>query len=471
MELKSKKVAVLGLSEDGISIIRGLVKRGALVSGFGTSGNEEQINKIEKSLKNIPVKLHWKSLPDDGLLNFDFIVFSTQSGKYRIPREVAKKQGVKVLSDLDLATSFMKGPLIAVTGTNGKTSTVAILREMLKKQGFNVAVTGGDFENWGERISDKKKYDFYILELSSRRLENSTQFHPHIAVLLNIFPAHSARHRGGLPAYLKAKAKVFLEQTSEDYLIHEASAVNVRELIRQSQAKARRVMFSLENPIKGPGVYKDKGQLVWTDLSDKKEVYPLAKIKNKTPTFLLNLMAALAAAKICKVQSQNIQAVIDQYPGLPFRLEKIRNIGKLTFVDDSRATNAAATIWAISSFNRPVILIMGGALEPRVSYEGLVRMLRGRVKLVILIGSQRQALSDLLGNQVNTILANDLKGAVEMAYREAEGKEAVLFSPACPPDLFTQEDGTARGESFKKFVAELPDIPKVIPPKSPFVRI
>lgn len=470
MKLQNKKIAVLGMGKDGLSLVLALAKKGADVTGFGSPGNENQKQEAEKTLKGLPGKMLWGDVPQEGLLDFDLIVYSTQSGHLNRARNFAKLKGVPVLSDLDLVSQCISGPVIGVTGTNGKTTTMSILREIFKAGGLQVSCTGGEFDEWGKRISDPKKYDYHLFELSSIRLENSENFSPYIAVLLNIFPAHGGRHRDGIVGYIEAKAKVFSRQGSEDFLVHEASAVNIRELIRSKKPKSRQVMFSLENPVEAPGVFLDKDQLVWLGLDGSRETFALARASQKHSAYLLNFMAALAVARLCGVESAVIQSVLESFKNLPYRLEKIRIAGGVNFINDARSTNLGATLWAISSFQRPIWLIMGGAMLPDTDFDLLRRMAKNRVKGILIVGTDKELLAEKLKGATPVVPVEDLKEAIELAYKKAEEKDVILFSPACPPDIYTQGEGTDRGETFKEIVLKLPDIPRKIP-KTTFTRI
>jgi UDP-N-acetylmuramoylalanine--D-glutamate ligase len=468
MELKGKKVAVLGLLNDGLDMIKALVKSGSIVTGFGT-GTELEQKQVERQLKNNPCTLIWDEIPE--LDSFDLVVVTPGSGKYKEAYEQARSKGISVLSDLDLALKFMKGAIIGVTGTNGKSTTVTIIEQMLKAGGYKVAVCGGDFSKWGGPLSDRRSYDYHILELTSRRLELSSTFHPHIAVLLNLFPTHFDRHPGGYPAYIDAKAKIFELQTEKDFLVHDADAGNVRELIRKKSAKSTSVMFSFWGAVTPPSVYREKEGLIWEGPHQENEVISLRKMKNRTPTHLINVMAALAVACLCKVKIPAIQKVIDSFSGLPSRIERIRKIDGVTFVDDSVASNVGATSWALNSFTRPIIWIAGGSFTEDAALENLASVARGKVKLIIVLGAQKREFSKIWAPIAPIIEAEDLQEAVKIANQNAEQKDYVLFSPACPPDFVTQKPGKVRGQDFKTIVKNLPEVARVVRPKAGFTRI
>lgn len=467
---EGKKVAVLGLGDEGLSLVKKLHQLGAQVEGFGT-GDANYISAVESKIAPVTLPLHWDEIADDGLKGFDAIIRTTRSGKFHAAADFAKQSGIPVFHEIDFVLQFLKAPIVAVTGTNGKTTTLSILAEIFKRQGFRFTLTGGDFEPWADRIEDAGNYDYHLLELSSQRLENSSRLHPYISVLLNIFPAHPERHAKGIPGYLAAKAKIFQQQDEQDYLVHEASARNVRELIRRTHAKPRRVMFSLEHKLEGAGIHRDEKDLVWVGPDGAETRFSLKRAKNLAPTYLLNEMAAIAVSCLCGVKKEAIQGAIDHFGGIPHRLERVREVGEVLFVDDSRATNEGATLWAISSFHRPIILLAGGGVHPKSGFENLKGYARSRVKQIILVGAQSGAMAEELAGETPIRQVEDIPAAVKLADQLAEADDVVLFSPACPPDLYTQGAGVERGELFQKIVRELPDKPRRVKTRPTFTRI
>jgi len=469
MELKGKKVAVLGLGVDGQSILKGLTKLGALPEGF-TWESSEPFQKIQDKFAKMKIPLHGGGGNRGALTSFDAIVQTPGSKIYEEEIESVKDKGIPVLSDLDLVVPFLNGGVIGVTGTNGKTTTVSMIETMLKKQGYRVLVVGGDFDRWDPLFSGSR-FDYYLFELSSRRLENSKHFHANIAVLLNIFPAHEERHPGGLPAYIAAKAKIFANQGKEDFLVHEGGAPNIRELLRRDKPESKRVMFALESQVSPPGIHKMKNQLLWEFPGKPEEKYSLAKVKSNAPTFILNLMAAIAVARLCKVEPKKIQEAIHEIEPLHSRLQRVRTIGNVKYYDDSRATNIGATVWALSSFSHPLIWIAGGIVLDKENLKRLMSTIKGRVKSLIVVGSDKAKYAEVFGKTIPTFLVEDLKEAVRQASQLAEKRDVVIFSPAAPPDPFTQGPGLDRGKIFQKLVMALKDTPKEFVTKPSFTRI
>lgn len=460
MELNGKKIAVLGLSSTGLHWVKVLAAKGAQVVGFGFL-SEGKVAEKRPEFKGVPVRFVLQEIAEDGLRDFDLILLTTDySPNLREAAEWAQGHGISVYNDLDFIQEWMKGKVIGVTGTCGKTSTVDLLEKMLQAQGYKVLTLGGRRIEWGQLILKPAKYDYYLLEVGSHRLKASRHFHPHIAVLLNVFPAHGDRHGGGLLEYAETKARIFANQTEGDYLVHEAGARNVQELIRRQGSKAQKVRFALESEVRPPGAYHHQGKIYWQDSKGTKEEYSLKGRVRKFPTRVLNALAALCVAKLCGVSQANLQKTLDDYQSLAGRLKTVRELDGVTFFDDSRSNNIGATSWALYSFARPLVWIAGGRPEYGSGLNNLKTYLKGRVKLGILFGTHREKIAKLLGEIVPFHKVETLKQAVELAKELAEEGDVVLFSPACPPDEQSGELGNSRREDFVEIVKKLPSTPK-----------
>lgn len=460
MELNGKKIAILGLGAVGLHWVKVLAAKGAQVVGFGFL-SEGKVAEKRPEFKGIPVRFVLKEIPEDGLKGFDLVLMTSDySPSLRAAAEWARENGIAVKNDLDFLQDYMKGKVIGVTGTCGKTSTVDLLEKMLLAQGYKVLTLGGRRFEWGQLILKPAKYDYYLLEIGSHRLKATRTFHPHIAVLLNVFPAHGERHGGSLLNYAETKAKIFANLTEQDFLVHEASAPNIQELIRRQGSQAQKVRFALESEVRPPGAYHHQGKIYWQDSKGTQEEYSLKGRVRKFPTRVLNALAAITVAKLCGVKQQTIQQVLDEYKSLEGRLKTVREVDDITFFDDSYSSNIGATSWALYSFARPVIWIAGGRPEYGSGLNNLKTYLKGRVKLGILFGTHREKVAKLLGEIVPFHKVETLKQAVELAKELAEEGDVVLFSPACPPDEQSGELGDSRREDFIEIVKKLPSTPK-----------
>lgn len=454
MELKGRKVAVLGLGSDGIAMIHVLSQEGALVTAYGVR-NEVEAKAMQARIGDFLVEWIWQDVSERHLLRHDLVVDTPGATTYKAAIDSAARNGITVMSDFDLAREYLKDPIIAVTGTCGKSTTISLIQLMMKNHGFKTRTYGGDFLRWAEAIGNHESCDFNLLELSSRRLEVSRPFQPHIAVLLNLHAAHPDRHRGGPAAYADAKSKIFTAQTEQDYLVYDVSSPALQELIRAKAPKSIPVKFSLNHPVLPPGIYRKERELIWLNPSGQNTLYSLSKVENRNLPLLMDMMAATAVANLCGVSPDAIQSAIEDFKALPSRMERIANVGGIVFVDDSTAANPAAAVWGLSSLSGQLIWITGGNPTGHSAQTGFPSFLKGRIKLIIVCGSQSKALARIWADAGSILEASRLADAVALAYDKASPGEVVIYSPGFPPDYYSEAAGRGRGDEFKRLVAML----------------
>lgn len=466
ISLKDKKIAVLGAGADGLVMAQALFQRGAKVTLWGVEHSGRR-KGIEQAFQNSDVILHLDSTSEIDFENFDYVVETPGSGQFK--NFLAKQNQEKIFSDLDFICQWIQAPIIAVTGTNGKSSTLAFIAHMLQKQGYKLGMYGGEYRYWGELLLEEEKKDYYLFELSSKRLEMSSRFHPQIALLLNIFPAHLNRHEGGLESYIHAKAKIFQHQNKKDYLIYNGDASNVSHLLQQKSASSKLCPFSLETEITGPCVFLKDHEMQWQGFAGELEKYKLPSFR-VSPVHLLNLMAALWVAKLCQVKPEYIQEVVSEASSIPHRMQVVRVIGKVPFIDDSKASNIAATAWALSSYQTPIFWIVGEDLAESQEVENLLTLIKGQIKTVIIFGKQANRLENKLKHQLPVVTLANLKEAVEWANHKAEVGDVVIYSPAISLKTASLKGDEAQGEDFQKWVLLLPEFTRMTTAKSQPIR-
>jgi UDP-N-acetylmuramoylalanine--D-glutamate ligase len=456
MILTGRKIAVVGLGHDGIALVKALAAEGSIVSAYG-SGSDEQEKSIRVDLQSCPCQLIWQEVSQNSLLGYDYIINTPGGGLYRSAVQDAIERGAVVLSDLDLAWNFFDAPVIAVTGTSGKTTTISLLEKILKAQGYRCALYGGDFLRWANAIQDRNHYDYYLLELSSRRLEVSNIHHPWISILLNLYSAHSDRHPGSVMQYYEAKARIFAGQTETDYLIHEGTAMNLLELIRAKNPRPVRIPFVLHGSVSGQGVYRDQKKLIVIEADGTRKYFDSSEMTSLNPALLMDAMAAVAAANLCKVEPERIQVTLKEFVPLPCRMENIRTLNGVTYIDDSTAANWGAAVWALNGIAGPIVWIVSGTPYADRSALTIPSFLIERIKLMILAGSRCHQLLTLFQGIKNIQEAIDLCEAVIIAHENATNGDTVLFSPGFPPDLIMEGASRSRGQIFKEHVNNLPE--------------
>jgi len=443
MELREKRVLVIGMGRAGTAAAKLLEARGARVTITDKKGREElkeALRKIERRGMGIETGGHPLELLEDR----DLIVVSPGVSSNIPLLKRAKEKRIPILGELELASSFLKVPIVAVTGTNGKTTTTTLIGKILKKEGRRVAVAG----NIGHPLSScvGKDYELIVSEVSSFQLERIKAFHPFITVLLNIAPDHLDRYRD-LDEYIKAKKKIFVNQKKSDFAVLNRDDPHYRFF----SLEAKKIFFSREELKEG--VYLEE-EIIMANLSGRsQEIIHREEIGIKGPHNLENALAAIATCLILKVKVTSIRKVLKEFQGIPHRMEFVREIQGVRFINDSKATNVSSVMKSLASFNEPIILIAGGK-DKGLDYSSLRPLVEKKVKALILLGEAKEKIAQALSSGKRIKMAEDMKEAVNIAFGLAEEGEIVLLSPACSSyDMF--QDFQERGEAFKAVVRKL----------------
>ena len=444
MDLKGKKVLVVGMARTGIAAAKFLKGKGSLVTTTEVKPKEEMKEAVE-ALRGMNVSEEWGGHQTETFLKQDLIVVSPGVDLNIEPVQKAIQHGVRVISEIELACRFIHVPIIAVTGTNGKTTTTLLIGEMLREDGKKVGVGG----NVGEPLilfaDGKDQWEVLVVEISSFQLEAIEDFRPRISVLLNITEDHLDRYPS-YGDYIEAKVRIFANQNSGDLAILNRDDPIVMQF--GEKVKAKKVLFSLkEKP--GEGAFSN-GQTISLRLGKKGEEYSLAKTPLKGIHNVENMMASLTAARIFGCSKKSIQTVLDRFKGLEHRLEFVREIEGVRFYNDSKGTNVGSVVKSLLSFPEPVILIAGGK-DKNGDLSPLKELIQKRVKHLILIGEAKERMNRELGKLTDTVMAKTMEEAVLLAHQKAKAGEVVLLSPACSSfDMF--KDYKERGMVFKEAV-------------------
>ena len=447
MDLNRKKVLVVGLARTGIATARFLKAKGSLVTATEMKPEEEMKEALEE-LKGMDIGAEWGGHQTETFLKQDMIVVSPGVDLSIEPIQRAIQQGVRVISEIELAYHFIRVPIIAVTGTNGKTTTTLLIGEMLKEDGRKVGVGG----NVGEPLilfaDGEGRWEVLVVEISSFQLEAIEDFRPRISVLLNITEDHLDRY-SSYGDYIEAKVRIFANQNSGDVAVLNRDDPIVMQF--GERVMARRVLFSLKGKL-DEGAFSN-GQTISLRRGGREEKYSLAKTSLKGIHNVENIMAALTSARIFGCSKKAIQGVINRFEGLEHRLEFVREIGGVRFYNDSKGTNVGSVVKSLQSFSEPLILIAGGK-DKNGDLSPLEELIRKRVKHLILIGEAKERMNRELGGLTDTIMAKTVEEAVLLAHRKAKAGEVVLLSPACSSfDMF--KDYKERGRIFKEAVKHL----------------
>jgi len=452
LQLKGKKVLVVGLGKSGLAAALFLRHRGALVTVSDT-------RSAEALAKDIPALLEEGIMVETGghgLLTFrrqDLIVVSPGVPMNTPEIVQAKNFGLQVIGELELAARFLKGKMLAITGSNGKTTTTVLLGEILKKAGLTTLVGGNIGVPVVELIQDATDETWSVLEVSSFQLESTVEFHPKIAVILNITPDHLDRH-GSFENYALAKERIFAAQDKDDFLVLNADNSRSAEGALRSVAKA--YLFSVEHPVE-QGAWLEAGYLVFRSQKDAatEKIMPLSGIPLKGTHNVENVLAAVCAARLAGASAEAIADAVEHFHAVEHRLEHIATINGVEFYNDSKATNVDATAKAIAAFDSGIHLILGGK-DKNSDYTTLAPLLRERVRAVYTIGSAAAKIQAHLRGVLPILSCETLASAVAAAGSAARPGEVVLLAPACSSfDQF--ESYEHRGRVFKELVSERRD--------------
>jgi UDP-N-acetylmuramoylalanine--D-glutamate ligase len=449
MELKGKKVLVVGLGKSGLAAALFLRRRGAQVT-------VSDVRSAEALAKDIPALLDEGIMVETGghgLLTFrrqDLIVVSPGVPLDTPELAQVRSFGLPVIGELELAARFLKGRTVAITGSNGKTTTTALLGEILKGAGIPTLVGGNIGVPVVGLIDQSTDETWSVLEVSSFQLESTEQFHPSIAVILNITPDHLDRH-GSFENYARAKERIFAAQNDLDFVVLNADNARAAEAASRSAAKV--YWFSVEHPV-GQGAWLEEGYVVYRQSQDAatERVMPLSGIPLKGAHNVENVLAAVVAARLAGAPAEAIRGAIESFQAVEHRLEFVASINGVEFYNDSKATNVDATAKAVAAFQSGIHLILGGK-DKGSDYTQLAQLLRARVRAVYTIGSAAAKIESQLRGVVSIHSCETLVNAVSAAASAARPGDVVLLAPACSSfDQF--ENYEHRGRVFKELVGE-----------------
>jgi UDP-N-acetylmuramoylalanine--D-glutamate ligase len=446
--LAGRVVAVVGLARSGVAAARLIRRAGGRVLA-SDAGQGEALRATARALEQEGCRVWTGGHPDEAFEEVDLIVVSPGVPLTLPALSRARARAVPIIGELELGWRAMEADFIAITGTNGKTTTTALAGALLAAQGRPVLVGGNIGTPLADRAPDVPADGIVVAETSSFQLETTSLFRPRVAAVLNISPDHLDRH-GTFERYLEAKARIFVNQTAADWAVLNADDAGAAALA--GRVRGRTVWFSRRAEPR-PGVFVRDGWVV-ADLDGRPaRLAPLAEIRLRGEHNVENVLAAAACALWARVAPEAIRSGIAGFRGVPHRIEPVGAAGGVSYYNDSKGTNVASTIVALESFSEPVVLIAGGTGKGQ-DFAPLAEAARGRVRAVVLIGVDRDQLRrafDAAG--VPTRDAADMADAVRAARVEARPGDAVVLSPACASfDMFRNFEH--RGDVFRELVRE-----------------
>ena len=448
MEIKNKKITVIGAVRSGISAAKLVQKLGGIpfVSDMSDEVKlKDSINDLKKENIEFETGKH-----SDRVYDCELMIVSPG-----VPNDApilikARKFKIDLISEVEFAFRVCKGKIIAITGTNGKTTTTSLCGHVFNQSGFNTFVAGNIGLAFSEIALDVEENEFVALEVSSFQLDLIDQFKPSVAMILNITPDHLNRYENKVENYASSKQKIYENQDENDYLILNKDNGEVLKYLNDHKSKS--FYFSLNEEVDN-GCFKKEDKIYFRLNSREEFSCNVSDVKIKGDHNLANAMAVICAAKIYNLDNERIIKALQTFDGVEHRLELVREIDGVKFINDSKATNVDSVWYALRSFNEPIFLILGGQ-DKGNNYEQIKALVIERVKKIYAIGSSAEKVFNFFHSNVKVEIKNSLEDAVTSAINETREGDIVLLSPACASfDMFDNYEH--RGRVFKEVVNRL----------------
>jgi len=442
------RLVILGAGESGVGTALLGKKEGyeVFVSDFGSISE-----KYQQILNEEKIEWEQQQHTESKILNADVVVKSPGIPDKALIVKKLHEKGIKVISEIEFVYQFAKNTSIAITGSNGKTTTTMLAYHLLKQESLNVGLAGNIGESYAKQVAiDPEK--LFVLELSSFQLDGNINYNPHIAIITNISPDHLDRYEYKYENYIASKFRITMNQTEKDYLIYDADDEAINNWLKNNQTKAQLVPFSLTKKF-DKGAYLEDNNII-AMINNEKITVPVAEIAIEGKHNVKNAMAATLVAQMMRVRKQTIRESLSNFQNAEHRLEKVAKINKVQYINDSKATNVNATYFALESMNTPTVWIVGG-VDKGNDYDELMTFVHEKVKAIICLGIDNTKIINAFSPIVDLIVeASSMEEAVKLASKASEEGDTVLLSPACASfDLFTSYED--RGTQFKNEVQKL----------------
>lgn len=447
MELKNKNIVVVGLARTGASVARFLCRSGAKVTVSDSKGRET-LAKFVDALQGLPIEFEFGRHGEETFRSADLIVVSPGVPMDIAPLKLAASCGIPIISEIELAASFIDAPLAAITGTNGKTTTTTLAGEIFTGCGFSTFVGGNIGKPLIDLVTSGERVQRVVAEISSFQLEGIVNFHPKVAVLLNLTEDHLDRY-SSFQEYIDAKLRIFANQTSEDFAV-----LNIDDPLVAgcSGRTAARIVPMSRLSVLEEGIFC-RDNVITFKMDGRVERFPTEAFKLRGVHNIDNCMAALATALLMGCDAAKARTVVENFTGLPHRMELVSTVNGVPYYNDSKGTNVGSVVKSLESFPGNIILIAGGK-DKGGEYTPLAGLVKERVKVLVLLGEAKERIRSALGHLADTVTVGSLEEAVREAHRLARPGDVVLFSPACSSyDMFRNYE--ERGDCFAAAVRAL----------------
>ncbi|MFJ1411037.1 UDP-N-acetylmuramoyl-L-alanine--D-glutamate ligase [Capnocytophaga canimorsus] len=443
-----KKLVILGGGESGVgAAILGKKKHWDVF----LSDKGKVATKYAEVLNQHTIRWEENKHTESEILSADCIIKSPG-----IPDTVeiikkAKEKHIEIISEIEFAYRYTKGKIIAITGSNGKTTTTSLTYHILKESGLNVGVAGNIGKSFAQMVAEDDK-EYYVLEISSFQLDGITSFKPHIAILLNITPDHLDRYDYKMENYITSKFRITENQTENDYFIYDIDDPIIAQWLEKNEIKSQKIPFSIEKEL-NKGIYSLK-DIIHMNIDNQTFEIEVKEMSLKGKHNVKNSMAASVSSRLLKVRKESIRESLKGFVGEPHRLEFVKTVEGITYINDSKATNVNSVFFALDTMKTPVVWIVGG-VDKGNDYSPLLPYVHEKVRAIVCLGKDNSSILKSFGNVIDNIVeTQSMEEAVSLSKQFAKNGDTVLLSPACASfDLFKNYE--ERGNEFKKEVEKL----------------
>jgi len=440
MDIQNRKIGILGIAKSGLAAAEKIKQLGG-IPFLSEINNESEIENVQRIKDNFLCEFGRHS---DKILESEFIIVSPGIPLNITILKRAEKKGIKLISEIEFGY-LIKHPasrIIAVTGSNGKSTTVSLIHHLLETAGYKSILAGNIGTAFTSFPIEKQGIDFIVLEISSFQLDLIETFKPEVGVILNITPDHLNRYQT-FEDYARSKFRIFKNQNSNDLAILNLDDEVISGFPKNIRSKIRNFSSSKKSDI-----YFDGNNIRSGDKN-----FPIKDFSLKGPHNISNIMASILAISPFEIFDKILQNALRTFTPLPHRLEFVAEINGIKFYNDSKATNTDSVKYALQSFDKPVRIILGGS-DKGEDFSTLNRVLKKNAKKVYLIGETQKKMFATFGNLKKTSQFDDFKKCVQTAFSESENGDIILLSPACASfDMFNNFED--RGNVFKKIVLEM----------------
>ena len=449
--MDKSKTVILGSGVSGIGAVKLAQKKGLEIF---LSDSKNIKSETKKLLSKLEVKYEESGHTENLIKDSNEIIISPGIDLRSLIKSKPSLKKKKIISEVEFASRYTNAFIIAVTGTNGKTTTSKLIYHILKNSGFNVGLAGNIGYSFSESIVENQ-FDYYVLEVSSFQLDHIINFRPDISIITNISPDHLDRYDNELENYAEAKFNIIRNQKSSDFFIYNGDCAITTNKINSINSKASAIsLHSRKNKNQQNNYLIHHKNKIKSSINNNENMIDITKSSLIGLHNVKNSMAAIAVSEILNISNKKIIESLKTFQNVPHRLEHFLTIHKVKYVNDSKATNVNATFYALNSFKKPIVWIVGG-VDKGNDYSQLVPLVKSNVKAIICLGSDNDKIISTFSQHCNLIVStNKMVDAVKSAYDISKQGDIVLLSPACASfDLF--ENFEQRGNLFKEQVRKL----------------